>query len=521
MIHRISEIIKKVVGGEIEFNISIPDQENFGHYATNAAFMVKQDPKVLADKIKDVGGDLFEKVEVAGKFINFWISPRALLEELGEVLKSKRLINSKTQQLINLEFISANPTGPLTMANGRGGFWGDVLASVLEFTGHKVTREYYVNDAGNQIKLLGESVMAALGLMPSKEEHYQGEYVKDLAQKLADRTSAGAEAEKVGRMAADILLTDIRKSVENVGIKFDVWFSENKNLREGGLIAKVLANLEKAGLVTEHDGAKWLKTSDIADEKDRVLVKSDGNPTYFLADIGYHYDKFIKRKFDTAITIWGADHHGYVARLKAGVKALGVEPGRLKIIIAQLVRLVEGGKEVRLSKRKGEFVTLDELIKEVGKDAARFFFLMHTPESHMDFDLALAKEKSLKNPVYYVQYAYVRMNSILEKSKVQSTKSKINLQILKDLKGESEWRLIRELVKFNDMVLQTAEDYGVSRLARYALDIAKAFHNFYEKERVIDEKGNAAEGKLALVVTTREVLGKLFDLLGIDKVDRM
>jgi len=517
MIHRISEIIKKVVGGEIEFNISIPDQENFGHYATNAAFMVKQDPKVLADKIKDVGGDLFEKVEVAGKFINFWISPRALLEELGEVLKSKRLINSKTQQLINLEFISANPTGPLTMANGRGGFWGDVLASVLEFTGHKVTREYYVNDAGNQIKLLGESVMVALGLMPSKEEHYQGEYVKDLAQKLADRTSAGAEAEKVGRMAADILLTDIRKSVENVGIKFDVWFSENKNLREGGLIAKVLANLEKAGLVTEHDGAKWLKTSDIADEKDRVLVKSDGNPTYFLADIGYHYDKFIKRKFDTAITIWGADHHGYVARLKAGVKALGVEPGRLKIIIAQLVRLVEGGKEVRMSKRKGEFVTLDELIKEVGKDAARFFFLMHTPESHMDFDLALAKEKSLKNPVYYVQYAYVRANSILKKSKAQPP----SFKILKGLKSGSEWKLVRELVKFNDMVLQTAEDYGVSRLARYALDIAKAFHIFYEKERVIDEKGNVAEDKLALVVATRQVLEKLFDLLGIDKVDKM
>ena len=418
MIHRISEIIKKVVGGEIEFNISIPDQENFGHYATNAAFMVKQDPKVLADKIKDVGGDLFEKVDVAGKFINFWISPGELLKELEIILKSKKLPASNVSpQTINLEFISANPTGPLTIANGRGGFWGDVLASVLEFTGHKVTREYYVNDAGNQIKLLGESVMAALGLMPSKEEHYQGEYVKDLAQKLADRTSAGAEAEKVGRMAADILLTDIRKSVENVGIKFDVWFSENKNLRESGLIAEVLANLEKAGLVAEHDGAKWLKTSDIADEKDRVLVKSDGNPTYFLADIGYHYDKFIKRKFDTAITIWGADHHGYVARLKAGVKALGVEPGRLKIIIAQLVRLVEGGKEVRMSKRKGEFVTLDELIKEVGKDAARFFFLMHTPESHMDFDLALAKEKSLKNPVYYVQYAYVRANSIFKKSK--------------------------------------------------------------------------------------------------------
>lgn len=317
-------------------------------------------------------------------------------------------------------------------------------------------------------------------------------------------------------MAAAILLKEIQKSLKGAGIDFDVWFSEQKNLRGNGEIKKTLELLKQKGLVEKKEGAVWLKTSDIADDKDRVLVKSDGNPTYFLADTAYHYDKLVKRKFDKAIDIWGADHHGYVARLKSGVKALGIDPNRLKILLTQLVRLTENGREIRMSKRTGEFITMDELISEVGKDAARFFFLMHAPETHMDFDLALAKEKSNKNPVYYAQYAYVRCGSILAKSKVKKIKANWDL-----LKSKSELQLMCELVKLPDLIWQTAQDCQVSRLARYVLEIAHAFHNFYEKERVITDDKELMSARLALVAAAREILGKALDLLGLSKPKKM
>lgn len=534
MIEKIRKIIESVVGKGKKFLVVASEKSEFGHYSTNVAFFVQKDAQELTDEIlrfaqnDKESRDLFEKVEAKGKFINFWISKNALVEELSTVLKTKRYTLYPKPLKINLEFISANPTGPLTMANGRGGFLGDVLANVLENVGMKVVREYYINDAGNQIRILGESILAALGKMSEKEEHYKGEYIKELAKKMKKEILRFAQdgkaiqddkVDEVGRLVAEELLKQIQQSLKNVGIKFDVWFSEYKNLRKKGEVEKVLEILEDRGSIVKKEGATWLKTSDIADEKDRVLVKSDGQPTYFLVDLAYHYDKLVKRKFDKAIDIWGADHHGYVARLKAGVKALGLDPERLKIIITQFVRLVEGGKEVKMSKRAGEFVTLDELIKDVGKDAARFFFLMHSPDTHMDFDLALAKEKSLKNPVYYAQYAYVRCSSILRKSKLQNPNYK---QISKfKYQTDSELNLIRELVKLPDAVWQTAEDYQVSRLARYAMEAARAVHNFYEKERVIDETGNVSESRLALVAATREILERLFKILGIEAPEKM
>lgn len=528
MVEKIKKIISDAVGKEIG-QVLVSEKSEFGDYSTNAAFMLakelKKPPlevaKELAEKIKTADkGKIFSKVEAAPPgFVNFWISPKILQRELADVLKLKSYKLQTNKLKINAEFISANPTGPLTMANGRGGFLGDTIANVLEAVDHKVTREYYINDAGNQIKILGESVLAAIGKAESKEEHYRGDYIKELAK----GASLKGSTEDMGRAAAKKLLAQIKKSVKNMGVDFDVWYSEYKNLRGGkGLIKKVLAILEKNGLVSEHDGAKWLKSSDPptsgADEKDRVLVKSTGEPTYFLSDIAYHYDKFTNRKFDKAIVIWGADHHGYIARLKAGVKAIGVDPENLKIIITQLIRLVEGGKEVRMSKRKGEFITLDELIKEVGKDAARFFFLMQSPDTHMDFDLALAKEKSLKNPVYYVQYAYVRAGSILGKA---NRKASIANRLLEKLNSESEMNLMKELIKLPDVIQQTAEDYQVSRLTRYAMEIARAFHNFYEKERVIGEPREIMEARLALVGATQNILGRVFDILGIDKPKKM
>ncbi|MEK7590427.1 MAG: arginine--tRNA ligase [Patescibacteria group bacterium] len=523
----IKKIIIKIVGREIG-KILVSERADFGNYSSNAPFLLakerKQPPesvaKELAEKIKLAdGGKLFSKVEAVAGYVNFFIAPSVLAEKVVHIATKKYPFKIKKQK-INLEFVSANPTGPLTMANGRGGFLGDVLANVLELVGHKVVREYYINDAGNQIRLLGESILAESGNAPKKEEYYQGEYVKDLVKALKKEIQNKKDPEKIGRSAADLLLKEIQASLKNAGINFDVWYSEFKNLRGGkNLISKILAILGKNGLIMEKEGAKWLKSSEIADEKDRVLVKSDGQPTYFLVDMAYHYDKFVKRKFDKAIDIWGADHHGYVARLKSGVKAIGIEPDKLKIIITQLVRLIEGGKEIRMSKRKGEFITLDELIREVGVDSARYFFLMNTPDTHMDFDLALAKERSIKNPVYYVQYAYVRMRSILEKSKSQI--KQIQISTLRKLQSESELSLLSELIKFPYMARQTSEDYQVNRLARYAAEIARAIHNFYEKERVIGEQKDIMEARLALIVATKIILEKLFKILGISAPEKM
>jgi len=532
MIDEIKKFIKVVIGREVG-QIFIPERPEFGHYAANVAFVLAnlrraqgenklplEIAKELVEKIKAVdGGRLFYKVEAAPPgFINFWISTQALQKELLKILKAKiwRVPGIK-RRVINLEFISANPTGPLTMANGRGGFLGDVLANVLQSVGHKVIREYYINDAGRQIEILGESILAALGRISPKEEYYQGAYIKTLANKLKTKILKLKTPEDIGRLAAKELLRGIKQSVKKSGIKFDVWFSEYQKLRRSGLIKKIIDILNKKGLVDEHDGAKWLKSSDIADEQDRVLVKSSGEPTYFLSDIAYHYDKFIKRKFDEVIDIWGADHHDYAARLKVGVKAIDIDSRKLHIIITQLVRLVEGGKESRMSKRKGAFVTLDELIEQVGVDAARFFFLMHSPDTHMDFDLTLAKEQSLKNPVYYMQYAYVRAKSVLAKA---NGKSPV-MRRLEKLNSDSEIILLNEMVKLPYIIRQIADDYQVHRLTHYALGLARAFHNFYEQERVLGVGGEIEEARLALVAAVKIIFEKLFKLMGIAAPKKM
>ncbi len=517
----IKKLIKQIASAEIDIEVSASDKPEFGHYSTNVAFklapIVKKSPfEIAKDLANKLGSEskIFSKVEaVQPGFINFWIAPPALQKEAGEILKQGKnygKLKTEGKKLkINLEYVSANPTGPLTMANGRGGFYGDALANVLEKAGQKVTREYYVNDAGNQVRLLGESILAEYGMLLPAENHYKGEYVKGLAKILKSK-AAKKNAEQVGKMASALLLKSIKASLKKAGIRHDKWFSEEANLHKKGELKKVLEFLKSKGAIEEKDSATWLG--------DGVLIKSDGNPTYFLADLAYHYDKFIKRKFDLAIDIWGADHHGYAQRMKKGVEALGVSPDKLKILITQLVRLVSGGKEVRMSKRKGEFVTMDDLLDEVGADAARFFFLMHSLDTHMDFDLDLAKEKSNKNPVFYAQYAYVRALNILKKSKVKSPKSKVDLSLLK---SESETRLMLELMKFPDLIAQTAEDYQVHHLTKYAGDIARTLHNFYEKERVVGVEKNLEQSRLALVTATKIVLENLFDILGISKPKKM
>src|SRR3989338_8207539 len=505
MIDKIKKQIKQFIKENVEIDVSPAEKEEFGHYSANAAFglapVLKKKPlEIAADlvgKLKAQRDGIFEKIEaVPPGFVNFWLKPEVLQNEVKNILKPKAKRGNSKGLKINLEFVSANPTGPLTMANGRGGFYGDVLARVLEKAGHKVTREYYINDTGNQIKLLGESILAAEGKIPGKEEYYKGAYIKKLKGKSAKQATA-------------ILLKEIKTSLKEAEIIHDVWFSEDKNLHKEREVKKMLEFLRKKGLVEKKEGAIWLG--------DAVLMKYDGNPTYFLADLAYHYDKFLKRKFDLAIDIWGADHHGYKARMESGIRALGVKPERLKILITQLVRLISKGKEVKMSKRAGEFVTLDDLLKEVGLDAARFFFLMHSLDTHMDFDLDLAKERSQKNPVYYAQYAYVRALNILKKT-TKKQQITIDLQLLN---SDSEIKLMLELVKLPDVLAKTAEDYQVHRLTRYATELAKAFHNFYEKERVVGSGGDVEKARLYLVLTMKIVLENLFDILGISKPKKM
>ncbi len=512
MREKIATILKKIISEDTLFEITIPDDESKGHYSTNAAFVLSkkknQSPLAVAESLaKEVmmvaPKGFFSRVFAAPPgFINFWISDEAWREELREILKMGKKygkgLKVKSKKLkVQVEFVSANPTGPLTMANGRGGFFGDVLSNVLERAHHKVTREYFINDAGNQVQLLGESILAAEGKIPTKENYYKGEYVK----KLKGKSAAQAVA---------IMLQEIKNSLKSVGIAYDVWFSEDKNIRKKGEIKKTLALLEKKGLVEKKDGALWLG--------DAVLLKSDGNPTYLLVDLAYHYDKFVKRKFDLVIDVWGADHHGNVAPLKKGVEVLGMDSKKLKVLLIQLVRLVSNGKETKMSKRAGEFVTLDDLVKEVGLDVARFFFLMYSPDSHMDFDLALAKERSQKNPVYYVQYAYVRTLSILKKLNVKSLKFKVDLNFL-NTKEDKE--LIRLLARLPEEVEGSARNLRVHNIPQYALMLSRALHNFYEHERVIGEREELQNARAALVLGAKIIFENLFDILGISKPKKM
>lgn len=559
---QIQALVAKALPVGVTADVSVPEHEDQGHFSTNAAFRVAKyqhvAPMYAAEQIveklkKDAPEGFFERVEIkAPGFINFFLPETTLFDELGKILKEKEKYGrgAKRKEKIQIEFVSANPTGPLTSGNGRGGFLGDVLARVLTAAGYQVTREYIVNDIGNQIRILGAAVVFALALpekklvalMPEiahikKEECYKGAYVEELAAKFR-KTNPKKKLESalkkkglagVGKWASDILLKDIEKATKSMGIKFDVWFRESSLYRKVGgksPAGVALAYLEKHKLLKEEGGATWFLASQFGDDRDRVIRRSKKEgvsnfDTYFFSDIAYHWNKFNTRKFNTVINIWGADHHGHVKSMYAVMKALGIPEERLKFIIVQLVRLVREGKEVRMSKRKGEFVTLEDLVGEVGLDAARFFFLMHTPENHMTFDLALAKEQSLKNPVYYAQYAAVRAKSILKKVPKELDRALTDAQIAVALHTNEDTELLRILARFPEVIQETAKDYGAHRLVRYALELSQTFNAFYEKERIIGEDAELASARLLLVRATSIVFQNLFALLGISTPEKM
>lgn len=510
---KIIRLIKKVTGQK-NVHLEKPENAAYGDYSTNIALKLKENAQEIAKKLNL---SLFKKVEVAKPgFINFFISEKYLQKQVREILKKGEKFGELQigkNQKVNIEFISANPTGPLTLGNGRGGFWGDCLANVLAKAGFKVSREYYINDRGSQIEKLGHSILG------DNLAVYKGKYIDELRKRLKP-TLINNSAQRVGQEAAKIILQEmIKPAVKQMGIKFDAWVSEKK-LHEKKEVERILNLLKDKKLTYKKDNALWFKSSQFGDDKDRVLIKEDGQETYFLSDIAYLQNKF-KRGFKKLFFLWGADHYGYINRVKAAAKALGYPQDNVIILTMQLVHLFEKGRELKISKRSGIYFTIEELIDEVGLDVARFFFLARSIESHLNFDLDLAKEQSEKNPVYYVQYGYARICSILRKAKIKKDYKYRKYTLVKLLVHQYELNLIKQLVRFPEIIEDTAKDYQLQRIPQYAVDLARDFHRFYKHCRVISGDKNLTRARLDLVLATKIVLGNTLRLMGISTPERM
>lgn len=512
-----------VRGGESFFSIgevaNSPKKE-FGDYCISVSLKSVKNEKERDEKYQNIIEGIkkskdfkkyFKEINFAKPvFINFFLTDNYLQNQVEEILKQKEKFGNLKlgkNEKVNVEFISANPTGPLTLGNGRGGFCGDVLSNVLAKAGYKVSREYYVNDRGEQIIKLGHSVLG------DEQAVYQGEYIDNLRKK-----AKGEDLAKVGEQAADaILKTMIKPSVKKMGIEFDVWFYE-KNLYKKGEVKKALNFLKAKDLVYEQDGAVWFKSAKFGDDKDRVLVKAGGEETYFLSDIAYLKNK-LSRGFEKLIFFWGADHAGYVPRVKGVLEALGYSKDKAHFIIMQLVRLFQEGKEVRMSKRTGLYIAIDELIDEVGLDVARFFFLTKSADTHFNFDLNLAKEQSDRNPVFYIQYSYARICSILRKA--GKAEAKLGPKTAKLLTHQSESDLIKQLIRFPEIIEDAAKDYQLQGVPVYAYDLATVFNRFYRDCKVITDNKELTAARLALISATKIVLKNTLDLMGISSPEKM
>jgi arginyl-tRNA synthetase len=514
-----------------EVEIEYPKENIHGDYSTNVAMMiakvVKKEPmeiaKILGSRLQVLGSRFCEKIEVAKPgFINFFLSKEYLQQQVGEVLKQgEKFGNLKIgkNKKVQVEFISANPTGPLTVGNSRGGPFGDTLGNVLEKAGFKIEKAYYVNDYGMQILALGHSVLK------DSEAKYKGDYIDHLNKIIKEK-----DTYKAGEKAAKIIIKEmINGTTDRMDIKYDEWISETK-LHRLNFVKKIFEILKKKNLLYQKEGASWFKSSNFGDERDRVLVKKDGWKTYLAGDIALHYYKFEKKKFDKVINIWGADHAGDVPGLQAGVSAIG-HRGKLDIILLQFVTLFEKKEKLKMSKRLGIYVTMDELLDKVGIDVARFFFLQKSADTHLNFDLDLAKEQSEKNPVYYIQYAHARICSILRKAQNNLQPTTHNFQLLNH---PSELNLIKQLIKFPEIIEDTARDYQVQRIPQYALDLAAVFHRFYRDCRVLTDYNlptflplagplnrSLQNARLALILVTKIVLKNTLDLMGISAPEKM
>jgi arginyl-tRNA synthetase len=504
-----------------------PRNRAHGDWATNVALTLAKPagkaPREIAQAIVDhlVLPDGVERVEVAGPgFVNFHLAHAALTEIVREAVSQGdswgRSGEGKGQR-VNVEFVSANPTGPLHVGHGRQAAVGDAIASLLEATGWLVEREYYFNDAGSQMDRFGESVAAVLRGEEPPEDGYRGAYIGELADELM---AAGVPAEDIREAAYQRMLARIKATLAALGVEFDVYFGE-RALHESGAIDKVVARLRDAGHAYEQDGAVWLRATAFGDDKDRVLIRANGQPTYFAADCAYLADK-MARGFDRCIYVWGADHHGYVARMKAMATAEGIDPDRVEIIIHQFVNLYRAGEAVRMSKRTGDIITFDELIEEVGADAARYTFLRFSNDVTIDFDIAEVVRQDRENPVYYVQYSHARIAGIMRTARERGVRpGLIDEAPLHLLTHETEEELIRRIGTYPETVRTAAEERAPHKIARYAEDLAEAFHRFYTECRVVTDDADLTRARYWLTVASRQTLVNALGLLGVSAPDRM
>ncbi len=525
------------------FTLEVPKDKAHGDFSTNAAMqltrMAKRNPRQIAEAI--VGALNTErahvaKIDIAGPgFINFYMNKDYLHQVIPQIIsqgKDYGRVNVGDGQRIQIEFVSANPTGSLHLGHARGAAVGDALCNVLDAAGYDVTREYYINDAGNQVLNLAKSIEAryaqALGKdaeMP--EDGYYGEDIKGFAEQLVqqegDRLLSLPEDERLAYFRSYGLekeLGKIKRDLGRFGVRFDEWYSET-SLYDTGKVDQILKELKDKGQTFEEEGATWLRTTPYGDDKERVLIKNDGSFTYLTPDIAYHRDKYA-RGYDRMINIWGADHHGYIPRMKAAMEALGFDPNKLTVLIAQMVSLYQNGEKVKMSKRTGKAVTMEDLMDEVGVDAVRYFFTMRSMDSHLDFDMDLAVSKSNENPVFYVQYAHARICSIFRQAEEQGIELPDLTSVdLSPLSAEPEYDLLLKMGQLPEEIEAAAEQYAPHRIIRYVYELAAQFHSYYKAERVITEDRALTLARFALLSALQTVLQNVLKLIGVSAPDRM
>ena len=527
---------------ELKADLEIPKDKSHGDLSCNIAMRVcktaSRSPMDIAglvcDKMKQNLAsfhlkDTIGRIEAKPPgFINFFCSDNYLYRGLLEIKRLKSNFGSSSigrGLKLQVEFVSANPTGPLTIAHARQAAIGDSLASILQFLGYRVTREYYLNDEGTQMDILGKSIKARyLELLGAKEEFpqdgYKGAYVSDIAREFAKKyTKKFSKADDIKifkEFGLRWILNDIKKDLKNFGVNFDVWYSQ-RDLRKTGKVEKAIGLLKQRGYIYENEGAVWFKSTAFGDDKDRVVFKTDGSATYLAPDIAYHLEKY-RRGFKKIVDIWGPDHHGYVPRMKAAIKALGFTDESLAVLIVQLATLHKAGQVVSMSTRAGEFVTLREVVDEVGKDVARFCFLMRRLSSHLDFDLDLVKKESSENPVYYIQYAHARIWSILEYGEKTHSAARFDSRLLKEPEEIELLRLLRQFPQIVNLSGKLLEPYVI---LQYLQDLAAIFHSFYNKHRVVSDDRHLTKSRLVLVDCTRIVLANGLRLLGVSLPKKM
>lgn len=544
------ELLKNAISGILPgppdpIEIAPPKDEGHGDLSTPVAMgltkLLKKPPRMIAEDILRAIGTTgaLEKIEIAGPgFINFTFSRSYLCEELRGLIASGESFlveNIGRGRRIQIEFVSANPTGPMHLGHGRGAALGAALSNLLSEAGYAVEKEFYINDAGRQVKLLGMSVFARYKNLcgvqyPLPEDGYRGDYIEDIAKEIGEKYGnafEGKDFSEVAEVFVDFsylkMLGLLRKDLEDFGVHFDTWQSE-RELYKKGEVAKAINDLRERGYIFEEDGATWFRSTAFGDDKDRVIIKKDGEYTYFAPDIAYHRDK-ISRGFDELIDIWGADHHGYVQRMRAVIQALGCPENSLRVLLVQMVSLLKGGQPVQMSKRAGEFITLREVMDDIGADTTKFLFLTRRSDSHLEVDIEIAKAQSSENPVYYVQYAHARINSIFEKDRLSRQEGQPGMSAAtgfdEGLFNDEEMRLIKKVLLYPMLFKNAALAHEPHRITFYLQELAGLFHTYYHKYKVITDDAGLTTARIGLCRAIQIVLRHGLKILGVKAPDRM